>query len=295
MSLRIILVALALVVAGCSTTVAGSPSPSPSELPSTPTPVPTRSPDEQPTVTPTPKPTQPPQPPAPTPAPTPKPIAKLDDVGPRSAVRVLVNGLAVRTGPGTEFPLLAAYRYPDRFVTAELRLNSGHYLVVEHGPVVVNGIPWLLVHNIQQPGESSDETLRWDADGDEFHIDHGWIAGAGSDSSAWVAEDEFPTSPNDPVHGPGPEPYLILTGTGSLTTGAFATTAPAGIDWVAVDPSGGACAMKITVQPSGETLISERVEPVSSGTIRAADGGATVSIGIETECAWSLVVYPEQG
>ncbi len=287
---RIILAALALVVAGCSVTSAGTPPPaSPTPVP---TPVPSRSPAEQPTVAPaTPEPSQ--QPVSP-PVATPKPVAKLD-VGPMSTIRVLVNGLAVRTGPGAEFPLLAAYRYPDRFVTDELRLDAGHYLVVEHGPLVVNGVPWLMVYNVQQPGESSDDTLDWDADGDEFRDDYGWIAGVGSDGSAYVVEDEIPVNPNDPVYGPGPGSYLVQVGTGSMTTDDFELSSPPVINFAAAATDGGDCTLIITLESSDEQLVTEHVDKVATGTVFAADATGTVSIGIETDCAWSMVVAPAQG
>jgi hypothetical protein len=297
---RIILPALMLVVAGCSVTTAGPTSPasptpvpaSPTPVPASPTPVPSRSPAEQPTVAPsTPAPTQQP---APTPTPTPKPVARLD-VGPMSTIRVLVNGLAVRTGPGAGFPLLAAYRYPDRFVTDQLRLDAGHYLVAEHGPLVVDGVPWLMVYNVQQPGESPADKLGWDADGDEFRTDYGWIAGAGSDGNAYVVEDEIPPNPNDPVFGPGPGSYVIQVGTGSATTDAFDLFAPPVVNWVAADPEGGACAMTITLKPTGEKLVTQRVDKVAMGSVFAADATGTVRIGIETDCAWSMVVAPAQG
>lgn len=218
------------------------------------------------------------------------------DVGPLSIIRVLVDGLAVRTGPGSGFPLLAAYRYPDRFVTDELRLGSGHFLVVEHGPIVVNGIPWLMVYNVQQPGETSDDKLNWDADGDEFHTDYGWIAGAGIDGNAYVVEDEFPTNPNDPVYGPGPGAYVIQTGTGSATTDAFDLYAAPVVSWVAADPEGGTCTMTLTLEPTGETLSTETVNGFAIGNFFDAElTSGTISIGVDTDCSWSMVVAPSQG
>lgn len=284
---RTSLLALALVVAGCSTPAVGS-TPPPTPTPAAPTSTP------NPTVEPsTPTPSEPASPAAPTPTPTPKPQAALD-LEPMTPIRVLVNGLAVRKGPGTDYGLLTAYRYPAVFVTDALRLEAGHYLGIHHGPVIVNGVPWLLVYNVQQPGESSDDTLGWDADGDEFHTDFGWIAAAGSDGSAYVEVAEFPRNPGDPVYGPGPEPYLVAHGSGSFTSDVLDVTSEPTIGWLAADTEGGSCTFTVAFE-SGDPLVDVQVNGAAMDSVFAVGVTGSMAVVVETDCSWSLTVAPAQG
>lgn len=293
---RFTLAALVLVVAGCSASPAATPSSSPTD--------PSQSPPLVASPTPTAEPTSaPPSSPANTPQPSP---GAMRDLGSFLGVRVAVDGLAVRRGPGTSYEMLAAYRWvtpsnTEELATDELRVDSGHYLFIEHGPLTVNGIPWFQVANVQQPDETSDDMLRWDADGDEFRGDYGWVAGESANGDPFLVAEEIPPVPG-PVPGPGPEPYALLAGTGSATTDEFAVMGRVLIRWYAIDPEEADCTIELTVEPTGEVIASFSVDGLTNGegafpaepsSDEAYEGDMAISV--ETDCTWSLHVVPEAG
>ena len=232
-------------------------------------------------------------------------VPPYDLVGPWQTARVVVNGLAVRSGPSTSDPLIEAYRWDDATdtevqATDDVRLADGHYVFIELGPIVINGAPWYLVNNSDRQDEAhvAAGELRWDADGDEFRFDSGWVAG-GDATNPWIVADELPPlAPGTPVYGDAPDPYALAHDIGSQRTTSFVLDAPVGIRWAAAAPDGGTCRIVMTLEPLGLEMLATDItgwrigddywprdydfqEPLPSGDHW---------IEVETDCSWSLRV-----
>lgn len=216
--------------------------------------------------------------------------------------RVIVDGLAVRAGPGSSFPLIDGYALDaagtaEVLVTDEVRVNEDHYVYVDAGPLVVAGVPWYRVMNTDQPGDKTEDTLRWDADGDDSRFDAGWVAGGDATTSFLVPDEPPPT--NGPFHGHGPDPLLLLAGTGNATSDPFFTDVPVGISWHAADPDGEACDISITLEPASIDMGSQQVERFASGDDWWPREGSPIEgdyrIDVQSSCSWSLRVSIIQG
>lgn len=287
--------AVALLLDGPNGTASMSPTPSPTPFATTSSTA-TTSPSADPSGTPA-------ATPSPNADPSETPDGDLALLDPWQSVRVTVDGLAVRRGPGTEYSPVSAYLYDEATNTEvldveEVRLGDGRYLWVEDGPLVVDGTPWYRVADARQ-ADPDDEPMRWDADGDEFRADAGWVAG-GSGSDAYLVPDELPPpAPGDPVFGEGADPYAIAWGTGTGQTDAFEAGAPIGIRWAAAAPDGGSCSIRIMLEPAGVEMASVTVDGWADGDdFWPQEGNAPTGehrLEVETDCTWSLRVVPIVG
>lgn len=292
-------VASVMVLVGCSSVAPpnGSvvpPSPAATDVQSSPTPSPLDTDQPQASGSATASPTA-----------TPIAIAVADLPGPWQTVRSRVNGLAVRSGPGSEYPLAAGYRWDSAtnsevLVTDSVRVDDGYYLWVEDGPILIDNIPWYHVGNSarQSTDEGPDLNLSWDTDGDEFRSDSGWVAGGDGSSAFLVAAEPLPPPPGTQVYGDSPEPYALLHGIGSARTEAFQPSAPVGIRWYASDPEGASCQISMRLEPLGIEMLSTEVTGWDGGDNWWPQDSAWDSrlqsgqywIDIDTDCAWSLRV-----
>jgi hypothetical protein len=216
--------------------------------------------------------------------------------------RVIVDGLAVRAGPGASYPLIDGYALDgagsaEVLVTDEVRVDDGHYLWVDAGPLMVGGVPWYRVTNVAQPGDEPEDTLRWDADGDDSRFDAGWVAGADATTSFLVPGEPDPADGSFDRHGLAP--LLLMAGAGNATSDAFFTDMPIGISWHAADPDGEACDISITLEPASVDMVPQSVEGFASGdNWWPREGSPTAGdyrIDIESSCSWSLRVGIIQG
>jgi hypothetical protein len=214
---------------------------------------------------------------------------------------VRVNGLAVRTGPGATYPFVAGYRVDTEvLITGEVRVDDGSYLWIEDGPLVINGVPWYHVTNtLRQTDQASDELLVWDADGDEFRSDSGWVAGGDGASSFLVADEPPPPPPDTQVFGGGPSPFALMSGLGNGTSEPFQTYAPVGAVWYAADPGGQECDLTVTLQPDGVDMGSDHVQGWGHGDEWWPRDGSVLEgdhwLEILSDCSWSLRAHPIQG
>jgi hypothetical protein len=234
------------------------------------------------------------------------PALDVDLPSASQSVRVRVNGLAVRREPSPTAPLVAAYRFhgdQESQVSDEVRLSDGYFLWIEDGPLVIKGVPWYRVANSQRQTDDphGENVLVWDADGDEFRSDHGWVAG-GDGVSVYLVPDDAPSHPSDaPVHGPAPEPFAILSGIGGGGSEPFQRgSTPVGIRWYAADPEGARCQLTITLEPVGIGMASVRIDGWDGGDDFWPKDFETATpdevwIDVETDCSWSLRAVPIQG
>ncbi|MGH2380371.1 MAG: hypothetical protein ACRDG7_04010 [Candidatus Limnocylindria bacterium] len=300
-----VLVALTVLVTACGQ-AAAVPSQPVSEQPS-PTAKPTASPTHTPTAAPTAPPTA-----TPTPAPSSDPDSPTADAPPSFAwgdsVRVTADGLAVRRDPYTHAPFVRGLAYDpvslERLpIDGDLRLTAGHQLIVNLGPLVLDGIPWYRVHTGLQPGETSDEMITWDADGDGEGSDSGWIAGGSADDPYLEATPNVPEG-----HEHGPSPLVSASGVGNFTSQPFTADYQVGGSYALSTRDVAPCMFRVVLRPTGEDLVNTGLEGLfaqdefdSSATSALPAGEYVVEVesGVPgqpaAECPWTLVVVQNVG
>jgi hypothetical protein len=223
---------------------------------------PTRSPTPTPSPTPSPTPITTPTP-SPTPEPTPAAIVPTYEAG--EIVETTIDGLRVRTLPGTDRPIATGL------------LPLAFALRVVMGPIPVDGLGWYLVS---------------DADEREPNFEEGWVA-AGHEPDPLLAStgrivDDSPfvasmAQTGDAEKGP------IHIGDGDHA-----------IRWVALDPERRRCAFAVSLVPAGAASPVPAIRAtvgsgVDRGTLQPQSFAALnvrgdVFISVASDCAWALVV-----
>lgn len=230
-------------------------------------------------------------------------------LGPWVGAQTLVDRLAVRKGPGATYPMISAYR--DDFVTGTsvlaepaVRLPAGYYVFIDQGPLVIDGIGWYLVWNRPQPGELSENHLSWDSGGDKLP-NEGWIAG-GLGTTPYLKVGDPPPGPGD-FFAALVTPYPLMHATGNGRSDVFTVPVNAGlaVHWVAGDPEGLACDLKVTIKPLGDVILTQHVADAwdagwgpwptlqQSGETGPAPAG-DYWLEVESDCTWSLQAQPLQ-
>jgi len=225
------------------------------------------------------------------------------ELGPLEDAQVVVDGLAVRSGPGSSYPFVRGHIYDYvtntyELVEDEVRLDAGYYTFVNHGPLVIVGIPWYYIGSRTQPGEAAEYTTSWDADGDGFRSDGGWVAGASGVGPFLVAA--VVPGP-EPQVGGGPEPYAVLHAIGDARSATFHVQGLGAfiVEWYAADPEGEACDMKVTLQPNGLEIDSARVQEwghhdqIWPEDMEGVEGDYWLEV--DSDCSWSVTVRPIVG
>lgn len=296
---RLLLVAIVALLAACGPSAAG-PSTDPSGSPQ-----PSATPEPSPSETPRDEPSEAPEPtddadgtPSPTPADTPTAFRFGDEV------EVTVDGLAVRRFPLTSSPLVVALTTDaagDRVPAGDVRLNAGHRLWVDLGPIVLDGITWYQVHTGTQPGET--EVITWDADGDGEGSDNGWIAGVGEAGDAYLAA--VPADPNAPLANP---PLVEAGGEADFTSEPFTASFQV-VGMYALGTNGEApCDFRVVLQPTGQVLYETSLTGAfdsgrfaTSETEALPEGEYTLEVtaGVagnpEAGCPWTLTLFQAIG
>lgn len=289
-----VFIVLAILLAACGQ--AGAvPDPSASPTPSA-RPDPTSSP-------------RPSAPPSPTEAPTPSPDPSGDPVPPPTGspiaygwgdvLSVTVDGLAVRRYPDATGPFVTGMTFDldsqtYRLTSRELRLDTGHIVFVNLGPIVRDGIAWYRVH-------TADQGVGWDADGDGEVGDSGWIAGGTVDAAYVKPALGFPVDSEPLITD-----LLSISGTGDATSSVFRASTQVGGSYALATEDTAPCLFHVTLQPTGETLIDTGLEAVydggdfaTSGALAPGEYTIQVEAGVpgqpEAACPWSLVLLPAQG
>lgn len=215
------------------------------------------------------------------------------ELGPTVGARVVVDGLAVRTGPGTSYPLMAGRWWDvttgtELAAVPEVRLSASYYAYIHQGPLVVAGVPWYFIGPHWQPGEDPRRVLRWDG---------GWVAGGsdGSGGDPYLVPADVPPDPSAEPYGEVPGPHAVLYAIGSARSATFhGYDAGFIVEWYAADPDGAACDLRITVRPNGDEIETARVQGWGQGRALWPEGmtGAEGDywIDVESDCSWSLIV-----
>ena len=159
---------------------------------------------------------------------TPEPEAPVYAVG--AYLEVLGDGLAVRTGPGTDHPLVAEYlihRERDPITVEKLRdsvrLPAGYVVRVELGPVVVDNRAWYAVRNVAQAGQPGEDVASWASKAPvpytDIDFDLMWLA-ASEPGALFVQPTDRPASAC-PCYGDEPPPSVVATGVGDGRVGPW--------------------------------------------------------------------------
>jgi hypothetical protein len=246
------LVAAALILAACS--------PADTTAPITPTPQPTATADPvSPTESPTTEPTA-----SPTPGPDAVPVFFAGQ-----KVASDAPGLRVRSRPGTDEPVLAI-------------LPEGADLLVEMGPVLIDGFGWYSV---------------LDSDPDKPEFSKGWVA-AGFEPDPFVVPSDFELSINPYIGG------FAHDGDGEFGP-VRVVDANHGMRWIAAAQDADGCGFSVDLRPGSGTAVP---------TIRATIGGVAAPgdihpqffashpelIGdlfaiVTSDCSWALTFVRFQG
>jgi hypothetical protein len=201
------------------------------------------------------------------------------DVLPASIVVVVVDGLAVRRGPGTAYEQLGAARFTADGVEplgTPYWLTPGEELSIQAGPLRIEGTAWYSVRYL----------------GDVM-----WVIPGGTDSTVegWVAAGEGPAAYLKVSRVPDEVCCFYASGVGSGVTPLLprVPTCPEPYDclvtWVAgqADPDS-TCDLRMTVETTGELMVEESIRGVTSGVVTLTEEGAAMVV--DSTCSWSLEV-----
>jgi hypothetical protein len=262
-----------LVVAGCSV-ADGQQLPTPTAPDSTPrvanpTPAPSqpaRAP--QPTA----RPEQPSVAPTPTATPRPAPVARLVA---GTVARATADGVRVRILPGLDQPLIDQEDSETREITHGVTLEAGHPVVVQMGPVVVDGIAWYWVMDFDE------DLVRW--------MNPGWVAADFLEAENYLQSH--------------PRPVASINGVGHGAKGSG--TLPAGFgltQYIAAAPVDGSteCDLAAFVTGVDGTRVEVMRETVTESVLfepdphqspiflAASDGEAWIEV--ETDCSFAAML-----
>ena len=196
-----------------------------------------------------------------------------------SVVQVITDAAPLHQGPGHEYAAVEAWSSdPEVAPDGTLyRLSGGERLIIEGGPLTVDGTDWYLVRPAGLPERGS------------VIFNEGWVA-VGDGEARYL-------------QGPSPDASRCCFSAAAVGT-ATTQPVPAGprcstpsvcgraFGWVAgVDDPHGVCAFRVLSESSGEVLVDEAID----GWTRGGDwwlepDGARLLV--ETDCSWALHVGP---
>lgn len=230
----------------------------------------------------------------------------LPSYPPGTYLEALVDGLAVRAGPGTQYPLVGEYRLWLNREPAEVetlreavRLSAGYVVRVQLGPLVVDNRAWYAVLNVPQDGQAAADVPSWLESppvlGTELFARFRWLAASESDTQ-FVRRTERPSCSQ--CYADTSALTASATGVGDGLVGPWRNTGPAYIQIAAVPASDAStCQFRVTApNPADFELPTENAAyhawwvPFS---VDVAPGSDQASLHVETDCTWAIVVYLE--
>lgn len=291
---RILVGALVLALSACAPAAPGA-SVRPTESP------PAEQAATQMAATPSPASPSPSQPggPSATPSPAPTPLAAEFAHG--DVVEVVVDGLAVRAEPFESARLVSAWESVDdewRQVEDEVRLDAGHLVAVQLGPIPIGEIVWYRVREMVQPGQ--DPTRHWDATGE----------GPQGESDGWIAV-RVGDDPYVRMHEQGGEApgwmSVLASGNAEFVSDPFPRHDNLHLEWaLSLGSRPGPCGFQVTAEGADAAtsagaavpMVSESLdEPFREGraTFRAADlepiqGSEQFRLRVAADCDWALTL-----
>lgn len=224
-------------------------------------------------------------------------------------LEVTGEGLAVRSGPSVEYPLVSEYLLgrteplTTTLLRSEVRLPVGHVVQVSLGPLVVDETTWFAVRNVPQAGQTDADTPIWRTRApvaySEIDFELTWMAAA-QPGVAFVRTTDRPACAAC-SEGP-PSPTAEATGFGDGRVGPWLNRGGAWITFAAASAdSSGACEFRIT-NPEGLPMfaneaavdyLSAQIPGVSPSPDTPPD--EPVWLDVSGNCGWAFVVYVSQG
>jgi len=211
-------------------------------------------------------------------------------------LEIIVDRLAVRTGPSTGSPLVTGARWDaDRSqwspTSEQVRLSSGDIVRISLGPIVHDGYTWYRVWSVTDA--LPEDEVRWNADGDDVYGDEGWIA----TSVTFVRA--------RPPRGDVEFPPKVFAGGGS---GAFLSE-PFAADFLAgywaIAPDQAPCNLRVTIEGTDIVLVGETgSRSFQAGSLRQNEdlGAGMHRLLVEAaatgdpaaRCSWAIRVHQAQ-
>lgn len=187
--------------------------------------------------------------------------------------RATANGIAVRQGPGTDQPLISEENTDTGEVLEAVRLEAGDPVVIQLGPVRLDGFAWYWVT---------------DDDGDRISWrDGGWVAGEYLEGMEAV--ETFPTV------------VVAVNGVGESVTepGTIEPGADIRYHLMAAPPDGASsCEIRVSiagVEPGQRELVMTSISeatffPEGASEFMSVTGGGEVELTVHTDCSYAGVV-----
>jgi hypothetical protein len=215
-------------------------------------------------------------------------------------LEVTGNGLAVRSGPGTDHPLVSEFLLGRTepletiLLRAEVRLPAGHVVQANLGPLIVDDLVWFAVYNVPQAGQADDETPIWRTVApvpySEIDFELTWIAVAEA-GVTFVRVTERPAC--SPCFE-APPPTAVAGGSGQGRVGPWINSAPPWIIYAAAARRANeVCDFRLAT-PAGELMREELGVDYLSGYIPGvspapdAAPDAEVWLDVGGDCEWAL-------
>ena len=217
------------------------------------------------------------------------------------------NGLAVRSGPGPQYPLVSEFLLgrteplETTLLRSEVRLPAGHVVRVQIGPLIVDGATWFAVYNVPQAGQAYTDMPLWRTVApvpySEIDFELTWIAVA-QPSATYVDVTERPAC--SPCFDEAPPPTVAAVGVGQGRVGPWINRDAPWMTFAAAAPqSGGVCGFRVTV-PSGEIMRDQPAVDYFSALLPgvnpfgAAPADAEVWLDVTGDCGWAATITVPQ-
>ena len=190
-------------------------------------------------------------------------------------VVVTGDGLAVRQGPSTQYPLLSAVRGGE-VLGSPYRLSAGEELILGPGPLIVDGKAWYSVRH-------ADDEILWTRSDEPRYGIVGWIA-ANDGISEFVRL----------VEASSDERQFFATGVGPSETSEIPELpgcpgcAPGFVLTVGNSDPDSSCDLRVLDNTGAVLLDAVRAGWGNEGAWWPGEPGT--KLRIETQCAWHLRV-----
>jgi hypothetical protein len=222
-------------------------------------------------------------------------------------LEVTGDGLAVRSGPGTDHPLVSEFLLgrteplETTLLRSEVRLPAGHVVRVQLGALRIDDTTWFAVYNVPQAGQADTDTPLWRTVApvpySEIDFELTWIAAA-QQSATFVRLTERPAC--SPCFGDAPPPTVAAAGVGEGRVGPWINRDAAWVTFAAAAPhTGGVCDFRVAV-PSGEVMqdqpgvdyFSAFIPGITAFGVAPAD--AEVWLDVTGDCGWAVLITVPQ-
>ena len=217
-------------------------------------------------------------------------------------LEVTGSALAVRSGPGTEYPIVSEYLLgrteplETTLLRSEVRLPAGYVVRVQLGPLVVDDTAWFAVYNVAQAGQADADTPLWRTVApvpySEIYFELTWIA-ASQPGATFVRVAERPACSAYYAESPPPSPAAAGTGEGRV--GPWINRVSSITIAAAAASSSATCELRVTTQSGDQRFAEPAVKYYSFSNpyvapVFGAAPGDTVWLDVSGDCTWAISI-----